>query len=304
MTSLLFSAFIFIVWATTIIVTYTSNNTSHQSLIAGADGYIGYVFVLIAVYSAYKIWSLMRSKEKVSWHLGHLLGYFFLQLFLVSLFYTSSIGKDLSYFFTSAPSGFTLFFHSVTLLLYPLFLAFLWRAVGASILGWIKKWQDHPLRLRVPAETALGLGIFGAGLLFLGGIGHYTFTGLAIFVGILVLASYQGWKMTYRDIRNSRIVYDQHAQKGTWIDRLQPQLLSAEFAFIIWSFVASVALINAIRPMPIGWDDLGVYMNFPKIMAHTGESILGAGMYTWQLITGTGFLFDHIAAQAFYVNQL
>ena len=45
-------------------------------------------------------------------------------------------------------------------------------------------------------------------------------------------------------------------------------------------------------------------MNFPKIMAMTGEYLLGAGMYSWQLITGTGFFFSYTAAQAFYVNQL
>ena len=56
--------------------------------------------------------------------------------------------------------------------------------------------------------------------------------------------------------------------------------------------------------MPIGWDDLGVYMNFPKIMATTGEMLLGSGMYTWQLVTGTGFLFNNTAAVAFYVNQI
>lgn len=39
-------------------------------------------------------------------------------------------------------------------------------------------------------------------------------------------------------------------------------------------------------------------------MAQTGEYILGAGMYTWQLITGTGFFFENIAAQAFFINQL
>jgi hypothetical protein len=53
------------------------------------------------------------------------------------------------------------------------------------------------------------------------------------------------------------------------------------------TFLINVSLINAIRPMPIGWDDLGAYMNFPKIMALTGEYILGAGMYPWQMITGT-----------------
>jgi hypothetical protein len=56
--------------------------------------------------------------------------------------------------------------------------------------------------------------------------------------------------------------------------------------------------------MPIGWDDLGVYMNFPKIMATTGNLLQWAGMYAWQLITGTGFLFSYTAAQAFYINQL
>lgn len=56
--------------------------------------------------------------------------------------------------------------------------------------------------------------------------------------------------------------------------------------------------------MPIGWDDLGVYMNFPRIMALSGEYLLGAGMYTWQLVTGTGFLFNNNAAQAFIINQI
>jgi len=52
---------------------------------------------------------------------------------------------------------------------------------------------------------------------------------------------------------------------------MNPRLITAEFAFLVISFLISVSLINAIRPMPIGWDDLGVYMNFPRIMATLGE---------------------------------
>lgn len=85
---------------------------------------------------------------------------------------------------------------------------------------------------------------------------------------------------------------------------LNPRLISAEIAFLVINFLIGVSLINALRPMPIGWDDLGVYMNFPKIMAMTGHYLLGTGMYAWQLITGTGFFFSYTAAQAFYVNQL
>ena len=45
-------------------------------------------------------------------------------------------------------------------------------------------------------------------------------------------------------------------------------------------------------------------MNFPKMLALTGEALPGAGMYVWQLITGSGFLFGYNASQAFFVNQL
>lgn len=85
---------------------------------------------------------------------------------------------------------------------------------------------------------------------------------------------------------------------------LNLRLLSIEFGMFFIFFLISVSLINALRPMPIGWDDLGVYMNFPKLMATAGEALKGAGMFSWQIITGTGFLFSYTAAQAFYINQL
>lgn len=56
--------------------------------------------------------------------------------------------------------------------------------------------------------------------------------------------------------------------------------------------------------MPIGWDDLWVYMNFPKIIATTGLLLEWSGMYTWQLITWTGFLLNYNATQAFFINQI
>jgi hypothetical protein len=70
------------------------------------------------------------------------------------------------------------------------------------------------------------------------------------------------------------IEFDQHDMgSDSVITLVSPRLLTAEFAFIIISFLISVSLINAIRPMPIGWDDLGVYMNFPRIMALTGSAL-------------------------------
>ena len=64
----------------------------------------------------------------------------------------------------------------------------------------------------------------------------------------------------------------------------------------------SINCINIVRPFPIGWDDLGVYMNFPKILAYS-ESTLHQGMVLWQSFVGVGFLHGS-ATQAFFLNGL
>jgi hypothetical protein len=66
--------------------------------------------------------------------------------------------------------------------------------------------------------------------------------------------------------------------------------------------LVSINLINIVRPFPIGWDDLGVYMNFPKILAST-ESTLNQWMVLWQSFIGVGFLHGS-ATQAFFLNSL
>lgn len=56
---------------------------------------------------------------------------FLVQLFLVCLAYTGTIQSDqLSFFFGNVkPSGITLFWHVLILLVYPLLLVLLWRAL-------------------------------------------------------------------------------------------------------------------------------------------------------------------------------
>lgn len=79
-------------------------------------------------------------------------------------------------------------------------------------------------------------------------------------------------------------------------------LLSAEFFFFVIAFLIAVNFVNVVRPMPIGWDDLGAYMNFPKIVAENG-TLGNLGILAWQSFTAIGFLF-HSAPQAFFLNQV
>ena len=108
-------------------------------------------------------------------------------------------------------------------------------------------------------------------LLAFGFFHMYTLTGLLVICSILTIIAIPGWIITYQDIKNKFIEIDQHeSDSGSLIGFMNPYLISMEFAFLVVSFLISVSLINAIRPMPIGWDDLGVYMNYPRIMANTG----------------------------------
>ncbi len=217
----------------------------------------------------------MRSERKVRFSFWHLTGFSLLHLLIVTVAYTAMQKTTGSPFFgTGGASSIVLFGHIISLLVYPIFLVFLWRTVGYSVLRWIPSWDDIVLRIRIGAEISVGLALFATGLLIFGIFHMFTLTGLLIVCGILLIGGIPGWIATYRDIRTRYVEFDQHnTNSGSILSLVSPRLLTAEFAFIVISFLISVSLINAIRPMPIGWDDLGVYMNFPRIMAITGSAL-------------------------------
>ena len=307
MLQILLASIGFVPWVLYIIMTYYSKDFSQIDHIESATaGYGWYLLSIGVIYGIYKTLSLMQSGKYVRIWFWQIIGFAFLQLLTVALVYSAmQVTKGSPFFGPTGASGIVLFGHIIGLIVYPVFLAFLWRALGYSVLKWLKWWDSIPLRIRIGAEISIGLGIFATLMIAFGIFGMFTLTWLLVVLTVLVLIAIPGWIETYRDIQTRYIEFDQHSKtSGSLLDMINPKLLSVEFAFLIVSFLVSVSLINAIRPMPIGWDDLGVYMNFPRIMALSGSMLQWAGMYTWQVITGTWFLWDNIAATAFYVNQL
>jgi hypothetical protein len=84
------------------------------------------------------------------------------------------------FFGIGGASSIVLFGHILSLLIYPIFLAFLWRAVGYSVLHLIPGWRDIVLRIRIGAELSVGIAIFATGLLTLAVFHLFTLTGLLI----------------------------------------------------------------------------------------------------------------------------
>lgn len=92
------------------------------------------------------------------------------------------------------------------------------------------------------------------------------------------------------------------SDKSSFFQKLNLHLLTSEFFFIVISFLISVNFINIVRPMPIGWDDLWVYMNYPNLMAAAWQ-VLPLGMAPWQVFTGIGYMFGS-ATQSFFMNNV
>ncbi len=306
MFQLILSSIAFVPWVIYIILTYYSTAFSRIDHMESATGYGGYLAAIGITYLIYKTISMMSNHRHVRFSFWHLTGFSLIHLFIVTVAYTALQKTTGSPFFgAGGASSIVLFGHIISLLVYPILLALLWRATGYSILNMIPGWRDIILRIRIGAEISIGIALFATGLLIFGIFHMFTLTWLLIVCGILTIVAIPWWIATYRDIRTRYVEFDQHdTQSESIVWLINPKLITAEFAFLIMSFLIAVSLINAIRPMPIGWDDLGVYMNFPRIMAITGSALEWAGTYTWQLITGSWFLWNQIAASAFYINQL
>ncbi|MDO8468262.1 MAG: glycosyltransferase family 39 protein, partial [Candidatus Peribacter sp.] len=66
--------------------------------------------------------------------------------------------------------------------------------------------------------------------------------------------------------------------------------LSAE-VLLTWLLLSYLALnfLTVIRPFPIGWDDLGSYLNRPRLMVSYGHFIFSMAPFQWEYLTSFGF---------------
>lgn len=62
--------------------------------------------------------------------------------------------------------------------------------------------------------------------------------------------------------------------------------------FIFWLLVSYLAFnfLNVVRPFPIGWDDLGSYINRPRLLVSYGEFIFSMSPFMWEYMSSLGFL--------------
>jgi len=100
-----------------------------------------------------------------------------------------------------------------------------------------------------------------------------------------------------------------HHTRWWVIQSLHPQIeihasLRRPAILLAWLLVSYLALnfLNVVRPFPIGWDDLGSYLNRPRLLSSYGAFIPSMAQFQWEYITSLGFLlfgYDSTAGATF-----
>ena len=294
-------------WISYIIYSYIFGEYGVPHWVENLTGISTYLITVWVIYAMYKSWQVFRQKIRVTFTFWHIIGFSLIHILIISLiFFTLKEVKDVSDPTVLAYGGLATFFFIIRLLLYPLILTLISRSLGYTLLdSFFREWKNEEFRLRLPTETAVWFWVLSLLFLVLGIFSLFSLVPVLVVLAITAGLSYRGFIESWHDIQERKMSFAWHdLSKNTFIDVFAPKLVIAEIAFLFITFIFSVSLISILRPMPIGWDDLGAYMNYPKIMALSGASLAGNGLYLWQLITGTWFLFDMSAPQAFFLNQL
>ncbi|MFA6259370.1 MAG: glycosyltransferase family 39 protein [Candidatus Peribacteraceae bacterium] len=66
--------------------------------------------------------------------------------------------------------------------------------------------------------------------------------------------------------------------------------LALLFSYLLVSYLALNFLV-VVRPFPIGWDDLGSYLNRPKLLVSYGSFIPSMSSFQWEYLSALGYLF-------------
>lgn len=261
-----------------------------------------WILGLLVAYGLYKAYLHTRRVKSFDISPMTAMGAFVAMLFVLSFAHVSFLGapaKDI------ISGGLFLFGRVFFSCFVPVALVWLWWASGARVLRWCgfsgELGGDRMLGFFVPVSA--GFAVYATGLTIAGSIGWFTAAVIALWTLAVAVVSYRelGWGFS-ASLRPMATV-ETGVGSPSLVDRINLRLLTGEWAVIVAAIVIGVGLLNIVRPTPIGWDDLGVYMNYPKLIVGNGAVPEGVGFVPWQLVTAIGFLMGS-ALQAFYINQI
>lgn len=286
MIAYLLKTLVFAFFSFFIAYSYYNFNSAH---IENFDGYTSYVVIIWIIYSIYKFVQLEFSDNKANFSLFKILGYFLLHLFVLCILFFSYNNTGLWYWII-------LFSKILFYSLLPLTI------VISSISFWKKILSNFKFIQNENSiyKFIISLWVWFFSFVYLIDIfwilWFYNLYIVFIILIWFIVYSYKELLELFSWIYNYNIEFD--IDEGSYL-----KLISTEFLFIVSTLLLSINLISIVRPFPIWWDDLWVYMNFPHLMAEAGSIISLSAMYSWQTFTGIWYMFWS-PVQAFFLNNV
>ncbi len=261
------------------------------------NGYAVYLILIWWIYLCYKIFQYFWDKKNIVFTPASLLWYFLLHLFVLCGFFFVVSGDS---FATWLVLFFKILFYSIL----PTIIIFtslgLWKKIIESLLG---KNNDHSEIFNFIVSLGIWCMAFVSVLSICGFFWFYSISSLWLILLLFTAVWYKQIWWYIKALFNYKIVFQSHNSGKNILEKINTKLLSAEFFFFVITLIISVNLISIMRPFPIGWDDLGAYMNYPQLMAESGWVGFLGSMMSWSVFTGIGYLFNN-PVQAFFMNNV
>lgn len=146
--------------------------------------------------------------------------------------------------------------------------------------------------VRIAIAIGLGISVFIFIFAILGQVGWFSLGPVIIFAVAAFAFSYPVWKKVLNDLFWEPVQLSFAYNQVSW------------FFVLILGLVLTMNIVDVMRPFPIGWDDLGVYMNFPRQIAGHGSLLAGYAGQAYMLITALGFTLAHSTTLAMFFSWL
>ncbi len=158
-----------------------------------------------------------------------------------------------------------------------LFFLFVLLVLGRMVLSFLRPRWRHPL-VEVVTSIGVGAGVLIAILWVLALLHLYTAAVgwiLLIAIPIIGFRHAQYWLTSFL--------------KTEWEGRYIWYGMTLIIGWLLLSYLA-FNFLTVIRPFPIGWDDLGRYLNHPRQLVSYGHFIPQMATFQWEYLTSLGFL--------------
>jgi len=172
----------------------------------------------------------------------------------------------------------------LSLVVLILFFIFELLVLGRAALGWLRL-KPKDLFFETILSTGLGACFLIAILWFMAVISlHVPFLALFtkatgwVMLAIIPLAGFKHSKYWIKKFLFHSWEFDR-----SWRD---PVILLSWLLLTYLTF----NFLSVVRPFPIGWDDLGSYLNRPRVMVSYGHFIFSMAPFFWEYLTSLGYL--------------